>query len=527
MAGLLDFLFQQPPEGASNFSPLGLLGRAMGQGHPGQPYQPSPETSALQGQLNRTPTSGMLDPNPMTPEPMEPGSFMPRDMALQPSTQGWTGGMHADIPAPNASPAGPAPSQFAAPPPMPPERPAGLGFNRPAPEAPTSPMQLSGARAPDAVGTTTNYPPAPDQGGGGFDKFFDAIGSIYGKGGPGDNLIALGAGLASGGGNWGQGLMRGMAMVNANQMTAKKREEEQRRQAGQMTLAQEIERRTKGQIPAAAALGAIQSGAGSQFLQDAFRKQEQFRPLTDPAERARLGIPETDKGVYQVDSSGKVSAIGTPQTNITMQSESEFNRKAGGTLAGVYGKIVEAGDTAAARTSDLSMLRDLSGRIGNQGSTANVKIAIGPMANALGIKIDGLSDLQAWQSIIQRLAPQMRAPGSGATSDIEFKGFINSLPQASQSPEARSMIIETMDSMAKDSVAKREIAMRVLGGEMTRQQGDAALKALPSPFEAFKNWQQATGQAQQSDVPPVPGARKAPDGNWYVQKDGKTFRVQQ
>jgi hypothetical protein len=31
--------------------------------------------------------------------------------------------------------------------------------------------------------------------------------------------------------------------------------------------------------------------------------------------------------------------------------------------------------------------------------------------------------------------------------------------------------------------------------------------------------------AAASDKPPVPDARKAPDGNWYVQKDGKYFRV--
>lgn len=33
--------------------------------------------------------------------------------------------------------------------------------------------------------------------------------------------------------------------------------------------------------------------------------------------------------------------------------------------------------------------------------------------------------------------------------------------------------------------------------------------------------------AEQQSTPPVQGAQKAPDGNWYVQKDGKWFRVRQ
>lgn len=34
------------------------------------------------------------------------------------------------------------------------------------------------------------------------------------------------------------------------------------------------------------------------------------------------------------------------------------------------------------------------------------------------------------------------------------------------------------------------------------------------------------GQSAQEDSPPVPGARKAPDGNWYVQQNGQTFKVE-
>lgn len=38
---------------------------------------------------------------------------------------------------------------------------------------------------------------------------------------------------------------------------------------------------------------------------------------------------------------------------------------------------------------------------------------------------------------------------------------------------------------------------------------------------------QQGGQPEQADAPPVEGARKAPDGNWYVQRDGQYFKVEQ
>lgn len=50
------------------------------------------------------------------------------------------------------------------------------------------------------------------------------------------------------------------------------------------------------------------------------------------------------------------------------------------------------------------------------------------------------------------------------------------------------------------------------------QSGTQAQPAPPTP---------AAAPPKGGDNPPVQGARKAPDGNWYVEKDGKYFRVKQ
>ncbi len=253
----------------------------------------------LLGQQQQSPQipMGLLSGNPMTPSPMEPQTFQ-MGANVQPSTQGWTQQpMQPDMPALGAVAAGPL-----AMPPMPPERPAGLGFNRPVPEAPAP----SPAPAMAAPGTPAT-PSAPAQGGGFFDKLGTLAGSIYGGGkNPGDNLIALGAGLASGP-NWGQGLMKGMSMVNANALTAKKTEEEQKRTAGMLTMAEAMSKRN-GQ-PVAVNLGILQSGMGAPILQDTLKRDTpQLVTVKDPI----TGV-DRQEWVQPGQTSGTAIGGGAPQ----------------------------------------------------------------------------------------------------------------------------------------------------------------------------------------------------------------------
>lgn len=62
----------------------------------------------------------------------------------------------------------------------------------------------------------------------------------------------------------------------------------------------------------------------------------------------------------------------------------------------------------------------------------------------------------------------------------------------------------------------------------TRTDLPGAVKAKMAGIDAIieAKLQQGGGQSAQQDSPPVPGARKAPDGNWYVQQNGQTFKVE-
>lgn len=207
------------------------------------------------------------------------------------------------------------------------------------------------------------------------------------------------------------------------------------------------------------------------------------------------------------------------QTNIKINNvgESEFEKEFGKDQAKRWAGYVTSADAAQGKLVDINNLRQLSGRIGNQGATADAKEALGPYATALGIDINGLSDVQAYSSIIQRLAPQQRAPGSGSTSDIEFKGFLKSLPAASQHPAAREMTINTMEALARDEVARGEIARKVATGEIKRHEAERQLRALPDPLKSFSEFRRKNpqlyggvgGQPQQPAYSPNPRVNDA------------------
>lgn len=247
-----------------------------------------------------------------------------------------------------------------------------------------------------------------------------------------------------------------------------------------------------------------------------------YRMLTDPAERAKYGIPDDDKRPYQLDPGGKLSSVGGASTSVTIDQKGEgaFEQEAGKATAKRFNETIEAGTRANSMLGDINTMREISSRVGSQGSAADIKATLGPYAEALGLKLEGLDDIQAFESVIQRLAPQMRVPGSGATSDIEFKGMLAALPRLRNSPEARARIMDTMEANARDAMARGEIASRVMTKEITRAEGEKQLRALPDPMTGFREFRKAnpqlfTGPAPQASAPargqaPASGAAGAP-----------------
>ena len=239
-----------------------------------------------------------------------------------------------------------------------------------------------------------------------------------------------------------------------------------------------------------------------------------YRPLVDPAERARFGIPAEDKRPYQLGPAGKL--INPPpetRVSIDQRGESKFREKAGGLIADRFNDYVKAGDDARGMIADLDSLREIGGRV-TTGKTAEITAALGPYAEALGVKIDGLSDLQAYKAITAKLAPRMRVPGSGATSDFEMRQFLEGLPGLGKTPEGNEIIANTQQSILAHRQAVAEIASKAMAGEIEPREAEKAIRELPDPM---KLWRESRGKSP---------AAKPDEGGWQT-IDGVKIRKKQ
>jgi hypothetical protein len=192
--------------------------------------------------------------------------------------------------------------------------------------------------------------------------------------------------------------------------------------------------------------------------------------------------------------------------------EDEFSKKAAGAQVERLSKMVTAGDDAVARMADIQTLRETSQRVGREGKLSDFKAWIGPYADAAGIDVSKLSDIQLYESITKRLAPQLRVTGSGQTSDIEYKGFVKAIGPLSNNPQAREMVLDAFESATRNEVARAEIASRILNREISRADGEKELRALPDPLSAFKEWKKANPELykQATSASPEAGGNTTP-----------------
>ncbi|MDC9825678.1 hypothetical protein PRN20_18240 [Devosia sp. ZB163] len=196
---------------------------------------------------------------------------------------------------------------------------------------------------------------------------------------------------------------------------------------------------------------------------------------------------------------------GTTVNVDTAGNSGAFGKKADELAAGRMDETVAGGAKAQEMMADLEALRNIGASL-ETGKTAEVLNALGPYAEAAGIDISGLGEGQAYDAIISRMAPQMRTPGAGASSDFDAKQFLKSLPGLGKSPEGNALIIATFQAIQDHKVKAAEIASQALSGEIKWQEADRQIRALPNPFKAFKD--------SQKGAPKTDAAGDAPPADW-------------
>lgn len=325
-----------------------------------------------------------------------------------------------------------------------------------------------------------------------------AMRNIYGAGGPGDALVALGAGLMTGR-NVGQGLLQGLQTVQSQQGLANQRE---------MMNARLKAAQAKANQPD---YGFGTNPQGQTFSYDKNNPNAGINilPGQPSPQPIKWGSKPEGADLYY-DEKGMPHSLGTPTTNINIDQKqgTKFAEKSGEAIASRFANIAQEGDTAR---EDMALVDELN-RLGTVVGTGPMTAFRGYLANK-GVKVgDNIGEIEAMGALIDKMTPAQRAPGSGSSTDKDASLFKSSLPSLIREPEGNAIIQSTLAGLADYKIKRATIAEQAQLGEITPQDAMKQLRELPSPYAAFKEF-------REGKYKPIPvGGSRIIDGVPIVRK---------
>lgn len=253
-----------------------------------------------------------------------------------------------------------------------------------------------------------------------------------------------------------------------------------------------------------------------------FRFRDETRVAVDPIQGAPPPAPDltADQKNYQFyvteeqkagrtpasfndwNLQGKRAGASSSTTTINQTGDNAFDKAMGEKQAATFSAIIDQGMTAQQSLATL----DQMGALLDKTPTGGEAVFKG-LLGQYGIATEGLSDIQALDSLINKLVPAQRVAGSGTSSDNDTKAFRASLPSLINQPGGNKIILDGMRRLAQYSIAQGDIAQQVANGEISRADGAKQLRALPSPLAGFNT---TTGSSPAATAPaptaPVAGS---------------------
>ena len=150
--------------------------------------------------------------------------------------------------------------------------------------------------------------------------------------------------------------------------------------------------------------------------------------------------------------------------------EAELRKKLGGKEGELWASYLESGGVASGTAQDMEMLDAL------------IEMApAGPVQGRLAEMFPGISDAgAAFQSVVLRVAPTLRAPGSGSTSDLEYEGMLASLPMLRNRPNANRAIATAMKTKAQINMDRAAVVSAYQSEQITASEARARLQEINS-----------------------------------------------
>jgi hypothetical protein len=220
-----------------------------------------------------------------------------------------------------------------------------------------------------------------------------------------------------------------------------------------------------GDMAAAETVGALRANLPTAPTVD-FDKLVQAISIVDPIEAAKLMRPKETKLTGALGEFLEAKRLGEiPQT----RTFEEFKNLGKGPLASV---TVSPGDTELEKL-DAKQVSAISDRVNSARASANTANSIvtllggkgggeivkvgANLAQTLGIQSETASANALAQALQVNAATQVRAAGSGSTSDLEFKSFLSVFPSLGNSEQGRKLMAQGLQAFAdRDAAIERK-----------------------------------------------------------------------
>lgn len=173
------------------------------------------------------------------------------------------------------------------------------------------------------------------------------------------------------------------------------------------------------------------------------------------AERASLGLPP---GVYQRNlGTQKIEPVSKELVRIDMGQQRE-------TLALKELDVPRAQEFSVAAASARSLARDskvIADLLRGKGGGTTVRLT-SDFAKTLGFETDTVRANDLANALAIRGATQLRPPGSGSTSDTEFKAFVSAFPSLANSEGGRELMAKYADAFATRTAKLADHARKLI-----------------------------------------------------------------
>jgi hypothetical protein len=234
-----------------------------------------------------------------------------------------------------------------------------------------------------------------------------------------------------------------------------------------------------------------------------------FRPITaqERKDLAAAGNPLPEGVPFQIGPKGEIKEV----TRGPLVTIDQGKRDTLALKELDIPRAKEFSDAAASARKLASDTRVISNILKGAGGGRMVKLTT-ELARDFGFETDTVAANDLANSLATRGAVQIRAPGSGATSDLEFKSYLQAFPSLANSERGRQVMSKYADAFAKRSARLADHARKLIREDRYTEEEIARFDESLGPLLG-EDFYELARPSKRPGVPGYPGQQRAPAAN--------------